>query len=95
MITSFRIVALTEKGERGLRNNINEFSKLPPQARLMWKALFSRLVSEKPLTLTIGVKNNALGSMLQPTDIIRKLRESMKSERLKEKIDYRIEVQEK
>lgn len=94
MITAFRIVALTPKGEAGLQNNLNEFNKLPPQTKLMWKAFFKREVTQKPLTLKCIVKSVALSNMLNPADLIKKLNDSMKNENLKIHIDYKIEVKE-
>jgi hypothetical protein len=92
MIRSFKIIALTKKGEEVLTNNLNEYHKLPPQGKLMWKALFRRTVTNDPLTLDVKVKNSTLGNMLNPEDVIRKLKESMKNEKARENIDYKIEV---
>jgi hypothetical protein len=95
MISEFKIISITPKGEECLTKNLNEWKKLPPPTKLMWNTLFSRSVTHNPLTLIVRVKNSHLRNILNPSDLIGKLGEAMKSEGAKDKIDYKIMVIEK
>jgi len=87
-------VALTPLGEECLQRNINEFKKLPPHAKLMWKSLFRREVTMKPLCLRVEVRNSNLSYMLNASDVIKKLVEAMKNEGSKVNIDYKVLIVE-
>lgn len=95
MISMFKIVALSPEGEDALKKNLNEWKKVPPQVKLMWKALMKRETSFNPLTFTVEIRNSSLRGMLDPKDLINKIDSAMKSEGVKPKIDYKIEVFEK
>lgn len=95
MISEFKIISITKRGEDVLQNNLNEWNSLPPHAKLMWKALFSRTVTHNPLVWRVVVKNSALSGMLDPSDLIKKLCESMEDEGCKKDVDYKIVVMNK
>ena len=95
MISEFKIISITGLGEEVLQKNLNEWDRLPPQTKLMWKTLFSRTVTHNPLTWRVVVRNNALGGMLDAGDLVKKLDKSMSELGCKKNFDYKIVVVKK
>lgn len=91
-VKGFKVTALSKKGEKILQQQIDEQRKQPIHARLMFGRLFRQETTEKPLSLNITLKNAGLGSVLDPDDFVKKIRESFSEHKCEESRDYLVEV---
>ena len=90
----FEIVSKSLNGENALRRNLAEYHQQPWHVRTMLDGIFTRIISEDPLSLKLVIKNNFVAQTLSPQDFTTRLKESMNNEGVEEKIDYEVIILE-
>jgi len=88
------IITKSELGEKALKKNLKEYSRMPVHQKVMLSSTIKRRVTKEPLTLILTIKNNFLAKAMDENVFINGLRKSMDEEGVKEKKDYEVVIVE-
>lgn len=87
-----KIIARTELGRKAMESHIVESMKQNKKNKTMFKLLgFSQYVTAtEPYTIELKIKSNVIGKLLNPVDIISKVKEAITENGALHEIDYDI-----